>query len=439
MKNILNKAEDVRILTIKKTKEEIRKKYSQYLTPRETAEFACTLFTSATTRKLECLDLGAGTGMLSVAIANRYLNNISVDAYEIDSCLAQICADELKANNIDGEVFNVDVLSGTINKKYDRVILNPPYKKISPTHNVQSNIPVKVPNLYAAFLVIGLMSLKKGGELVAIIPRSWMNGQYYVPFRRWLIKNASIDSIHIYNSRTEIFKDTNVLQETLILKLSKQQQGKNVVISQSEGKKDSVVKTIFPFTDLVGIDGAISTTKEQTLGVNSFSTLKDSGFCASTGKIVDFRCRENIHSDYEEGDAKLFYPCNFYEGKSIHPNNLSDKPQWIFVDKKISSLLIGPGFFVVIKRFSPKEDFKRINAFVLEANEPIALENHLNYIHKGTSRKTVPLSFDEASTLCEWLNSEEINKWFKSRSGSTQVNASDLNACPYYYETALNK
>lgn len=58
------------------------------------------------------------------------------------------------------------------------------------------------------------------------------------------------------------------------------------------------------------------------------------------------------------------------------------------------------------------------------------MENHQNFIHAGTPRKTVPLEKGVAKGLDIWLNSTLVDNWFRSISGSTQVNASDLNQMP---------
>lgn len=107
------------------------------------------------------------------------------------------------------------------------------------------------------------------------------------------------------------------------------------------------------------------------------------------------------------------------------------KPQWIDCSsEKYAKQLIPAGSYVVVKRFSSKEEKRRVKAHVLDLDEPQALENHLNYIHAGTPRRTVPLEPTIARGLALWLSSTGVDTWFRARSGSTQVNASDLNATP---------
>ncbi len=107
------------------------------------------------------------------------------------------------------------------------------------------------------------------------------------------------------------------------------------------------------------------------------------------------------------------------------------KPQWFEATDEMSKRqLIGPGCTVVVKRFSSKEEKRRVSAFFLKMEEPTALENHLNYIHGGTPRKTVLIDENLAKGLTVWLASTWVDEWFRNVSGNTQVNAGDLNKLP---------
>ena len=53
-------------------------------------------------------------------------------------------------------------------------------------------------------------------------------------------------------------------------------------------------------------------------------------------------------------------------------------------------------------------------------------DNKLNYVHQGTSRRTVPLNDKVARGLTLWLTSSIVDEWYRQVSGSTQVNATDL-------------
>lgn len=259
-----------------------------------------------------------------------------------------------------------------------------------------------------------------------------MNGQYFQAFREWMLDNVSIDAIHVYGSRTEFFSDTDVLQETMLLAISKGRQRAEVCVSESQDKNGEQTVNSYPFSSLVDEAGdkTVRVRPVESAMLGKLKTLKEEGLCASTGKVVDFRSRDVLSFDFKEGLRRLIYSCNFSDDGFMHPVE-EGKAQWIDCSaEKQRKQLIGPGSFVVVKRFSSKEERRRVKAYPLNLPEAEVLENHLNFIHAGTPRKTVPMTELEANGLSLWLRSTQIEEWFRSRSGSTQVNASDLNAMP---------
>jgi hypothetical protein len=76
---------------------------------------------------------------------------------------------------------------------------------------------IETVNLYSAFVALALTLMQPGGQLVAIIPRSFCNGPYYRPFRAFLLRHAALRHIHLFASRTKAFKDDDVLQENVII------------------------------------------------------------------------------------------------------------------------------------------------------------------------------------------------------------------------------
>mgnify|MGYP002627079074 CR=1 FL=1 len=110
MSDALKRASEARTLAIKNTPAERRSHYGQHLTPPEVARLAVSLFSNTDTPP-RCLDLGAGTGMLSVALAHRYNYQIShIDAIELDKKLAQVLTDELNSCGMSCDVLICDAL-----------------------------------------------------------------------------------------------------------------------------------------------------------------------------------------------------------------------------------------------------------------------------------------------------------------------------------------
>jgi adenine-specific DNA-methyltransferase len=84
------------------------------------------------------------------------------------------------------------------------------------------------------------------------------------------------------------------------------------------------------------------------------------------------------------------------------------------------------GWYVIVKRFSSKEEKRRIVAYVLDPSdfdaELLGFENHWNVFHVMKS------GLDEgiAVGLAAFLNSTVVDRHFRLFSGHTQVNATDL-------------
>jgi tRNA1Val (adenine37-N6)-methyltransferase len=73
------------------------------------------------------LDIGTGTGLLSLMIAQK--NAVKIDAVEIDKEAAAQASENIKASSWKDQIkiFNEDILSFQPEKKYDCIICNPPF------------------------------------------------------------------------------------------------------------------------------------------------------------------------------------------------------------------------------------------------------------------------------------------------------------------------
>ena len=85
-------------------------------------------------------------------------------------------------------------------------------------------------------------------------------------------------------------------------------------------------------------------------------------------------------------------------------------------------MLVEGGTYVLIKRFSAKEERRRVVAGIWESENCAAFDNKLNFIHEsGTG-----LDPEIAKGLWIYLNSTQVDHYFRVFSGHTQVNATDL-------------
>lgn len=433
----------------------------QFMTPPSVAGFMTSLFGLPLKGTIRVLDAGAGQGALTAAFIKRAqgAERIAAAAFEFDD---QILPD-LRANlaglsqhtNADCKLIEGDFIEEAANRiclrkgeRYTHAILNPPYKKISNGSKHRALLRaagLETVNLYTGFVGLALELLEPGGELVAIIPRSFCNGPYYQPFRRFILRRAAIRHIHLFDARNKAFKDDGVLQENIIIKLVRGGEQEAVTVSTSTDDSFSdYADTQHAFARIVFPDDAdefihIPTgDDEQILERACFGhCLADLGLTVSTGPVVDFRLREDLRADPEAGTVPLLYPGHFNGTGLQWPKPGFKKPNAIRDTIATRKWLYPNGFYAVVRRFSSKEERRRIVANVIDpARLPaamIGIENHLNVFHT----KRQPISQDLAHGLAAFLNATAVDTYFRRFNGHTQVNATDLRAMRYPSAEAL--
>jgi adenine-specific DNA-methyltransferase len=459
---MLETIDHIRKEATKKLDQSKRSELGQFMTPNSVAKFMVSLFNQNNHTSIELLDAGAGVGSLTLAFLNNaiqslaQLKSITSTTYEIDATLLSYLSDNLvNCRNIINEkgiefktnIINFDFIEDAVSKivkeeipQFTHAILNPPYKKInskSDHRKLLRLVNLEAVNLYSAFVGLSLLCLKEDGELVAIIPRSFCNGNYYKPFRELLIKNASIQKIHIFDRRNQAFKDDDVLQENIIIHLIKGGKQGNVLISKSTDENlNDLEESDYDFKEILKPGDTelfihIPTVENHLdTSDNIRFTLKELNVDVSTGPVVDFRSKNDIFKEPQEGAVPLLYPIHF-NCKEIDWPKVSKKPNAIAVNEHTQKMLYPKGFYTVIRRFSSKEEKQRIIARVINPDKLdfdfIGIENHLNVLH---SKKT-GLDEDLAFGLAAYLNSTYVDTHFRSFNGHTQVNATDLKQMKY--------
>ena len=429
----------------------------QYMTPSSVARFMASLFpVNAQAKDFHLVDAGAGKGALTLAFLEAWrtgahlFQNGEVSLFEYDEAMLS----ELKMNmnraqlglKLNTKIYHqnfIEVASLLVkqgNRIFSHAILNPPYKKINNNslHRQQlREAGIETINLYSGFVALSLALLKPHGQLVAIIPRSFCNGPYYRKFRKYLMSNAALHHIHLFKSRCKTFKDDDVLQENIILRLERDGiQGKVRVSQSTDSTFEDYSMTEHQFSSIFHQDSNecfLHIPTESGIGflpkaVNSLSSLKIN---VSTGPIVDFRLKEYLHAMPENGDVPLLYPKHF-NGNINWPQKDFKKPNAIFVCSSTMKLLYPNGWYVVVRRLSSKEEKRRIVANIVNPNlfnnmNFLGFENHLNVFHKNKEG----ISENLARGLACYLNSKNIDTIFRSFNGHTQVNSTDLRSLLY--------
>ncbi len=449
----------------------------QFLTPAPLADFMASMFGPLPSH-VRLLDAGAGAGALTAAFVARCtgakdhpVKSIEAVVYERDERILDDldwtltgCA---RSCELAGIGFQVDVrredfieaaadeLSGSLFSRktvlFDAAIVNPPYRKIrneSSERKTLRRAGIETVNLYSGFVGLILKLLKPGGQLVAITPRSFCNGPYYQPFRQQLVTSAGMQRIHVFESRTAAFRKDAVLQENVVFHAIKAAKWPaEVIVSSCSGQAgDPVIERRISAEDVVhpcdkshfihiptapaprGAGGRLGQLTAR---------LADIGLEVSTGRVVAYRNREWLRSGPGPNAVPLIHPCHFGQPNVGWPGKAGRKPVAIVANDQTRRWLIPAGIYVLTKRFTSKEQPRRLVTSLLDPKLVPAswfgIENHVNYIHQAGAGLDRLL----AQGLHAWLGSTQVDQYFREFSGHTQVNAADLRSLFYPDRNAL--
>ena len=440
-----------------------RGQFGQFFTPAPVAALLAGMF-DVPRGAPRLLDPGAGVGSLTAALVGRacaeqWPVGLDLTAVEVDEDLLPALKETLHECEdtsvvTSAELYAADFIEWACDQlgfglfatepaRFDLAILNPPYRKLNATSSERrmlSAIGIEATNLYAAFVTLAVRLLKPDGQLVAITPRSFCNGPYFKAFRREILSSSALRRIHVFESRTKAFRDTDVLQENVIIHLVKGAEQGPVVIASSTGDGDVPRERSVQFEKVVHLGDAeafIHVVPDEAYAdvagrVRSLSCdLGAVGASVSTGRVVDFRAREHLHMEPGPGTVPLLYPLHLRAGRVRWPVTGGKKANALADTAETRKLLLPAGNYVLVKRFSSKEERRRIVANVLEADDldtvHVAIENHVNVFH----HRNAGLALDLAWGLATYLNSTIVDVFFRQFNGHTQVNATDLRSLRY--------
>lgn len=467
--------------------QEQRKRLGQFLTPRPVARYMA--YQLGPLRDGDrILDPAIGSGVLACAVIERVISagmpiTLYLDGYEIDPDLAQV-AREVLARAAEMAAHHGVTLHAQIHERdfilerapmgplfdayglsdcYDHVIANPPYFKLNrndPRVQAVAGLVNGSTNIYTLFMALSLRLLcpsdrdDSSKQACFIVPRSFCSGAYFAAFRRDFVRQAVPIAAHIFESREEVFERGDVLQENIILTFRARrgedgrEYSQSVFISTSRNAADLDVEPgggEIPFELFFGkrngtsffrlptdeLDKAIVETMDSWEGF-----LDRHGLKVSTGPVVAFRAKSFLSTDVERVGAgqaaPLLWMQNVRAQAAEWPTTRGNKPQAILLEAKEKNLLVPLRNYVLLRRFSSKEERRRLVAAPLLSSDldcrcqQVGLENHLNYVYRQGGDLTVA----EVVGLSALFNSALVDRYFRVVNGNTQVNATDLRALP---------
>lgn len=451
----VNAVEQLSLFDLKSRSES--KELGQFFTAPETADYMASMFHATNNVALiKILDAGAGKGILTASTALHYLElgnrRIHAVLFEVDKDVLPALEDNMerlaslfikKGGQFSYEILNEDFVLSRPDKRgpsFHISIINPPYFKYNSKDSVYSGATADLfegnPNIYASFMAVVSSCLVSGGQMVAIVPRSFTNGLYFKGFRNYLQSQMSLERAHIFRSRNRLFKNMGVLQENIICKFVKNGQQPTIEIWSSTCSEDLAESEVARYPQELIIDGSnrhnIIRIPESAADGHILSlvedwpsSFKENNYTISTGPVVEFRTREFITAETKKDSIPLL---------RMH-NVKAFRIEWTGRHWKDVRFILKEGHekhtcsnkvYVILKRFSSKDEKRRLIAGIHDPKQfkdhLIGLENHLNYI----GVKGEDMSLPEAFGLAALFNSTFMDRYFRSISGNTQVNATEI-------------
>lgn len=431
--------------------------WGQYFTPTEIAAFMAASIVVRPGQRLTVLDPGAGTGVLGAAAVKAALAMgavaVQLIAVEADPgalpalhhTMAMLRASHgarvtTTVRHMDFLDLGQPALGVEPLPSIDVVIANPPYFKMSPTAPRGGDAP----NVYARFMEVAASLLSPGGQLLFIIPRSFTSGLYFQRFRERLHRTMTLRAVHVFDSRRDAFKGDGVLQENIIVEYHKGAATlPDVTVTSSAGANDLSARRalvvprslILRPNDEAGVlmlptDEADVALIRRVLAWPG--RLRGLGLEISTGPVVPFRT-DSMRAEAAEDTVPLLWMQHVRPdgvrwplGAAFRKHEHLQLP-----DLGAASKLVVPNqTYVLMRRFSAKEEARRLTVAVLRGGvlpgPTIALENHLNYIHRPGGQLETALAFGLAAVLASTI----CDDYFRTQSGNTQVSATELRLMP---------
>lgn len=295
-----NVSEDIR--DIFQLEQGDRKKLKQDFTPESICMIVAKLM-----KQGNVLDMCSGTGALSKTAAK--VHDISVNEQEFSERTIPFALLDACINGLEGYISRADCLrnitietyclqrAGDISvpkrvddigrKRYDNVIMNPPYSMRFPDSEEFQILGNVIPKSKAdyGFLLRGIECLKENGRLIAILPHGILfRGAKEGQIREWLIKEHFVSAV--IGLPDKLFLNTSIpvcllilekdSQDVLFVDASRDFEKKSAQNEMTEQQIQMVVDAFFSRKD-----------KEKYAHVASFSEIEDNDYNLNITRYVD--------------------------------------------------------------------------------------------------------------------------------------------------------
>jgi hypothetical protein len=327
-------------------------------------------------------------------------------------------------------------------QKYDLVVGNPPYGKITLTQALRKYFTRSVyghANLYGLFTDLSLRVTRAKGIVAFVTPTSFLSGQYFKALRSILATEAPPVSLDFVQQRDGVFED--VLQETVL-----------VAFRKGNGEVATKVNAIHADRS----NGSVKVAPVATITVSSLgekpwlfpsdesqrdvlrramrmtSRLSQYGLTVVTGQLVWNRHKDQLRLAQTKRALPLVWAESVLPDGSFRFRALRGTHQPYFELRPGQDYLVTREECLLVQRTTAKEQSRRLvcailpKEFIATSGGGVVVENHLNIV-RTENGLFAGVSLEALRAL---LNSETVDQVFRCISGSVAVSAYELNALP---------
>lgn len=276
-----------------------RRQFGQFFTPRPIAELMCEWLVVRQPATL--LDPAVGPGIFVRTLRERSVNGhltaIDKDPLAV-TAFRQSMARQKWLDNL--QIHQADFLRWDSSEKFDAIIANPPYVRHHDLHyeeDIFSEIGrrsgvvlSRLTNIYGLFILEICRRLNPGGRAAILVPGEWLNANFGVPLKRYLLQNRLLKQLVYFSHAETIFPDALTTASLLFVEKEGGEKRSDRVLGGAESEdsvadcSDGALHTIFVHSveSLEPLREALFSTATSTENSTATSTAVSSPVPSST-------------------------------------------------------------------------------------------------------------------------------------------------------------
>lgn len=382
----------------KKIKDNEKKSNGIYFTPKDIVLEMLSTCKKYNKKIKRVLEPSCGSCQVINELDKKY-DNVLIDGIEYNNTIFT----EIKALEFNNNVnlVNMDYLKYSPVEKYDLIIGNPPYfvmkkKDVDEKYHEYFN---GRPNIFVLFIIKALGELNMNGILAFVLPKNFLNCNYYNELREHINDNFKILSVNDHSDKKYI--ETGQETITVIIQKTKARRinskfvlkfGENIIFNTREGKK---------------------MLKEYYKGATS---LKNMNFVVNVGSIVWNQVKDKLSDD--NTNTRLVYSSDIVDNKlSITKYKNPEKKN--FIEQKGNTDLL-----LVVNRGYGKGKYK-FSYCLIDTDKEYLVENHLICI-KSLEELERNLLLEKYKLIINSLKSDKTKKFIELYCGNNALNTKEL-------------